>query len=73
MDALDAIRKRRSVRKYTGATISRQDIETIVNAGRLAPSGHNYQPWEFVAVTDRAMVDRLAIVMRWMKSQTKGR
>jgi nitroreductase len=66
MDALEAIRKRRSVRKYTGDSIPRQDLETIVDAARLAPSGHNRQPWEFIVITDRAMITQLAMVARWM-------
>ena len=52
MDALEAIRKRRSVRTYTGDPIPRTDLENIVDAGRLAASGHNRQPWDFVVITD---------------------
>ena len=68
MDTLEAIRTRRSVRKYTGEPITRQDLETIVDAGRLAPSGFNRQPWEFVVVTEDTMIERLATpVARWME------
>ena len=66
MDALEAIRKRRSVRKYTGDPIPRQDLETIVDAGRLAPTGGNRQPWEFVVVTGREMIDQLKVAAQWM-------
>jgi len=66
MDALEAIRKRRSVRKFTGAPIPKQDLETIVDAGRLAASGSNRQPWDFVVVTDRAMIEQLKIAAPWM-------
>ena len=44
MEALEAIRKRRSVRKFTGEIISREDLGKIVDAGRLAASGSNRQP-----------------------------
>jgi nitroreductase len=67
MDALEAIRKRRSVRKYTGEPIPQADLEAIVDAGRLAATGSNNQPWEFVVVTDREMIDRLKIAARWME------
>ena len=67
MDALEAIRKRRSVREYTGEPIPRQDLETIVDAGRLAASGHNNQPWDFVIVTDRDMIEQLKVASRWME------
>jgi nitroreductase len=66
MDALEAIRRRRSVRRYTGDPIPREDLEKIVDAGRLAPTGNNRQPWDFIVVTDRAMIDRLKVAAGWM-------
>jgi nitroreductase len=66
MDALEAIRKRRSVRAYTGDAIPKEDLEKIVDAGRLAASGNNRQPWEFVVVTDRAMIETLKVAAEWM-------
>jgi nitroreductase len=66
MDALEAIRKRRSVREYTGDPIPREDLETIVDAGRLAATGGNQQPWDFVVVTDREMIDKLKVSASWM-------
>ena len=67
MDALQAIRKRRSVRKYTGDPIPREDLEKIVDAGRLAASGGNRQPWDFIVVTDRGMIDELKVAAHWME------
>ena len=67
MDALEAIRKRRSVRKYTGDPIPRKDLEAIVDAGRLAASGSNQQPWEFIVVTKREMIDKLKVASQWME------
>ena len=66
MEALEAIRKRRSVRRYTGDAIPRQDLEKIVDAGRLAATGGNKQPWDFIVVTDREMIDQLKVAARWM-------
>ena len=66
MDALEAIRKRRSVRAYTGDPVPRADLETIVDAGRLAATGFNRQPWDFIVVTDAAMVDQLTVAASWM-------
>ena len=68
MDALEAIRKRRTVRRYTGDPIPRADLETIVDAGRLAATGGNRQPWEFVVVTDRGMINKLKVAAGWMES-----
>lgn len=60
MDALDAIANRHSSRSFKPDPISKEDLEKIVNAGRLAASGKNEQPWEFVVVTDRAMLGKIA-------------
>lgn len=66
MDALEAIRKRRSIRKFTGESIPRKDLETIIDAGRLAASGSNQQPWDFIVITDRSMIDQLKVASHWM-------
>jgi nitroreductase len=66
MDALQAIRQRRSVRAYTGESIPRKDLLTIVDAGRLAATGGNRQPWEFIVITDREIIDQLTIAAQWM-------
>jgi nitroreductase len=66
MDALEAIRKRRSVREYTGEAIPREDLEAIVDAGRLAATGNNRQPWDFIVITEREMIDQLKIAAKWM-------
>jgi len=67
MDTFEAIRKRRSVRKYTGDPIPREELEKIVDAGRLAPTGYNRQPWDFIVVTDRAMINQLTMAAKWME------
>ena len=67
MNALEAIRKRRSVRKYTGEPIPREDLKKIVDAGRLAATGNNQQPWDFIVVTDREMIERLKVAVEWME------
>ena len=68
MEALEAILKRRSVRSYTGDPIPREDLEKIVDAARLAPSGYNRQPWEFIVVTDHSVIDKLKVAARWMEN-----
>lgn len=52
MDVFDAIRGRRSVRRYASRPVERELIEKVVDAGRWAPSSGNTQPVEVVAVTD---------------------
>ena len=66
MDVLEAIRKRRSVRSYTGDPIPREHLEAIVDAGRLAATGGNRQPWDFIVITEREMIDTLKVAAEWM-------
>jgi len=67
MEALEAIRRRRSVRQFTGEGVPREDLETIVDAGRLAATGSNRQPWDFVVVTERATIEQLKVASPWME------
>jgi nitroreductase len=67
MDVLEAIQKRRSIRKYTDTPIPRKALETIVDAARLAATGSNRQPWDFVAVTDRKTVAEFKAAGAWIE------
>ena len=60
MEALEAIRLRRSVRQFESRPVSRDLLETLVDAGRLAPTANNVQPWEFIVVTDNSTRERIA-------------
>jgi nitroreductase len=60
METWDAIRARRNVRQYTDQPIAREDLERVLEAGRRAPSASNWQPWNFVVVTDREQLVELA-------------
>jgi nitroreductase len=52
MDAIEALKTRRSIRAYTDQGVPREIIEDIIDCGRLAATARNEQPWEFVVVTD---------------------
>ena len=62
METWDTIRARRNVRQYAGRSIADEDLERILDAGRRAPSASNWQPWNFVVVTDHAQLTELAKV-----------
>jgi nitroreductase len=64
METWDAITSRRNVREFAGRPIGDDDLSRILEAGRRAPSSRNWQPWDFVAVTDRAQLRELAGVWR---------
>ena len=57
---LDLLLHRHSVRQYTGELVSREQLEQIVHAGLLSPTGRNRREWEFVVVEDRATLEKLA-------------
>jgi nitroreductase len=60
METWDALRARRNVRQFTAQSVEPADLDQILEAGRRAPSASNWQPWDFVVVTDRGQLQRLA-------------
>ncbi|MHB9131706.1 MAG: nitroreductase family protein [Armatimonadota bacterium] len=67
MDALTALRTRRSIRRFTPVEVPREDLATIVDCGRLAATARGVQPWEFVVVTDPARKAKLAEICEYGK------
>ena len=59
MDVLEAIKERRSIRKYMYNEIEHNILVKILEAARWAPSGGNKQPWRFIVVTDRQQIKML--------------
>src|SRR6185369_14959832 len=59
-DTFSVIHSRKSVRQFTGATVSRESLDKIIRAGMAAPSAVNKEPWSFVVVTERKKLDALA-------------
>jgi nitroreductase len=64
LSAWDAIRSRRDVREFDERPIADGDLEQILEAGRRSPSSRNWQPWDFIVVTDRRQLTELARVWR---------
>lgn len=60
MQVLEAIREKRAVRQFEDRPIPEADVTAILDAGRRAQSAMNTQPWHFVAVRDRKILDALA-------------
>lgn len=60
MEALEAIRTRRSVRKYSSAAVPQGSVELLLRAAMAAPSAGDQQPWCFVVVRDRERLSQLA-------------
>jgi len=62
VETWNAILSRRNVRTYSDRPIPPDDLDCILEAGRRAPSSQNWQPWDFVVVTDRDQLKRLSTV-----------
>lgn len=56
---MEVIRRRSSCRDFTSDPITDEELNSVVEAARLAPSANNEQPWRFIAVRDAAMRDSI--------------
>ncbi|UCD33198.1 MAG: nitroreductase family protein [Desulfobacterales bacterium] len=59
METLEAIHTRRSIRKFKPQPVPKDLIHDILAAAMTAPSAGNQQPWQFVVITDRKILDRI--------------
>jgi len=59
MDAMKAILSRRSIRSYTDKPVSDAVVRELLEAAMSAPSAGNEQPWHFIVITDRAILDEI--------------
>lgn len=59
MDAMENLLTRRSIRKFTPEKVSREDIHTLLRAGMQAPSANNGQPWQFIVIDERSLLDKI--------------
>jgi nitroreductase len=60
MDTLEAIRTRRSVRRFSDRQVEAEKLAAVLEAARMAPSWANMQCWRFVVVRDPAMKRRIS-------------
>jgi len=64
MQTWEAITSRRNVRSFINQPIPAAHLDQILEAGRRSPSSQNWQPWDFILVTDREQLRELAKVWR---------
>lgn len=62
MDILSAIHTRRSVRAFTGEPVSGADLKILLDAAMAAPSAGNAQPWQFIIVDDRSLLEQIPAI-----------
>lgn len=63
MNLIDALRARRSIRRYTSEPVPRELLLRLLDAAIWAPSAHNRQPWRFAAIDSAETKERLARAM----------
>jgi len=59
MELYEGLITRRSIRKYTTDPVSKEDVEEVIKAGMYAPSAVNCQPWHFMIIDERNLLDRI--------------
>jgi nitroreductase len=57
---LELINSRQSDRKYSDKPVEKEKLERIIEAGRMAPSACNAQPWKFIVVTEPKLIGKIA-------------
>jgi nitroreductase len=62
MQTWEAIVSRRNVRSFADRPVPAEDLDKILEAGRRSPSSQNWQPWDFILVTDREQLRALSKV-----------
>ena len=61
MELLPEISNRQSIRSFTSQPVEDDQIERILEAGRLAPSAKNRQPWRFVVITEESLRNKIKV------------
>jgi nitroreductase len=58
---IDLLRNRRSIRSYTEQPVARESSDLLIEAALRAPSSRNNQPWSFIVVDDRPLLEKLSL------------
>jgi nitroreductase len=64
MEVIEAIRTRRSIRRFKSMMLPEEHLKKILVAAQQAPSAGNRQPWRFIVVTDPNIKDKLGKIAR---------
>lgn len=68
MNVTEAIRNRRSIRKYKkGIMIPQEHIQMMLEAAMMAPSAGNTRPWEFLVIENRGVMEKITQINPYAK------
>lgn len=65
MNVSDAIRTKRAIRKFEDRPLPEESVRAILNAGRRSQSSKNTQPWHFIAIQDKQVLQKLSELGDW--------
>ena len=68
---IEEIKNRRSIRKYKNEAVDKEAIVQILQAGMLAPSSKNRQPWKFVVATESAKAEACQAMEEGIRREKK--
>ncbi len=60
MDVIEVVKMKRAVRQFQPTPLPQEAVQAILNAGRRAQSSKNSQPWRFIAIQDKAVLQSLS-------------
>lgn len=69
---IELIKKRRSIRRFLDKPIEKEKIDQLIEAALRAPSSKGENPWEFIVVTDRELLQRLSLAKEHGSTFLKG-
>jgi nitroreductase len=65
VDTIEALLTRRSVRHYDGRPVPGETVHLILDGAMHAPSAHDQQPWQFIVIDDRRVLDAIPGIHPW--------
>ncbi|ABY91465.1 nitroreductase family protein [Thermoanaerobacter sp. X514] len=70
-EVINAIKSRRSIRRFKPEQVRDEEIEAIIEAAIHAPSGHNEQPWHFTVIQNKDLIDHFSNVTKKAMAESK--
>jgi len=59
MEFFEVVKQRKSVREYSDKKVDKATLEKVIDAGRVAATARNEQPWEFIISSDRKILNKI--------------
>lgn len=64
---LSTILSRTSIRRFSGEKLTEEEMETLLRAAMSAPSSMNLQPWHFIIIDDKALIEKMIEILPYAK------